>query len=196
MDQLIIYIQQNVLIAPWIIFGLLLLAGFNLPVSEDIMLFVSGVLASKYPEHTIGLFTGVFMGAYLSDLICYGFMGRYLGTKIFKIKFFASLVTPEKIEKVSKFYEKYGVMTLIIGRFIPFGLRNALFFTAGFSKMNAWRFALSDLLACTLSSAFFFNLYKYYGDRVIVYVKQGNIVLFVVLLLVALYFWRKNSKKM
>ena len=36
LNQLMTYIQSNADIAPFLIFGLLLLAGFNLPVSEDL----------------------------------------------------------------------------------------------------------------------------------------------------------------
>lgn len=164
MEAVLDYVQQHVQYAPYIIFGLLLLAGFNLPVSEDIMLFTSAILAAKNPEYAGMLFTGVFLGAYFSDLICYAFMGRYLGPKIFQIKMFSSMVSQEKIDKVNSFYSKYGVVTLILGRFIPFGVRNALFFTAGLGKMNAVKFALSDLLACTISCVTFFYLYYTFGE--------------------------------
>lgn len=176
--QIMDYIQANVAMAPFIIFGLLFLAGFNIPVSEDAMLFISAILAAKNPEYATSLFIGVFAGAYISDLICYGLMGRYFGNKIFKIKFFANMAPPERIEKVTQFYAKYGIWTLIFGRFIPFGVRNALFLTAGLGKMNAIKFAISDLIACTISCVSFFYLYYTYGETVISYVKQANTILF------------------
>lgn len=194
MEAILADIQANVQYAPYIIFGLLLLAGFNLPVSEDVMLFTSAILAAKNPEYKYLLFTGVFLGAYFSDLICYGFIGRYLGPKLFEIKFFANMVPPERIEKVNQFYAKYGVATLIIGRFIPFGVRNALFLTAGLGKMNAWKFALSDLLACTISCVTFFYLYYTFGESVIEIVKKGNIVIFSVFLLAGLGYFIKKKK--
>lgn len=176
-EDIMMQIQQNVHLAPWLMFGLLFLAGFNLPVSEDAMLFIAGVLAAQNPEYAGKLFAGVFLGAYISDLICYGFMGRYLGPKLFQIKFFAKMIDQKKIDKVTSFYNKYGVWTLIIGRFIPFGVRNALFITAGLGKMNALKFALSDLVACIISCSFFFWLYRTYGETVVEYVKKGNIIL-------------------
>ena len=180
--------------APYLIFGLLFLAGFNIPVSEDLMLFVSAILAAQNPEYATQLFIAVFAGAYISDLICYGLMGRYFGTKIFKIKFLASMASPEKIQKITNFYEKYGIFTLLFGRFIPFGVRNALFLTAGLGKMNAWKFAISDLIACTISCVTFFSLYFYYGKTVIEYVKKGNIILFSIALIVALALFLKNKQ--
>jgi len=187
------FIQENAANAHFIIFGLLLLAGFNIPVSEDGMLFISALIATKYPQNFYLLFFGVYLGAYLSDLICYG-LGRKLGPQIWKIKFFAKMVSPEKVEQLSGFYEKYGVFTLIFGRFIPFGIRNGLFLTAGLSKMNFIKFALSDLIACTISCTLFFNLYYRFGETVIEYVKKGNIVLFSVFLLGVLIYFIKKKK--
>ena len=117
------------------------------------------------------------MGAYLSDLICYS-LGRFLGPKLFEFRFFAKMVPQERIDKIHTFYEKYGIITLLIGRFIPFGVRNGLFLTAGLGQMNFVKFALSDLLACTISTITFFTLYYHYGSTVIEYVKEGNIVVF------------------
>ncbi len=182
MEAFLDFVQGNVQYAPYAFLGLLLLAGFNLPVSEDLMLLSSALIAIKNPHMKEQLFLGVFLGAYLSDLICYGFVGRFLGEKMFKIKFFANMISTDKLNKVNDFYHQYGMLTLIIGRFIPFGVRNALFITAGLGKMNAWKFAISDLIACTISCSFFFWLYYTYGESVIDIVKRGNIILFTIFL--------------
>ncbi|NOR79573.1 MAG: DedA family protein, partial [Methyloprofundus sp.] len=135
----------------------------------------------------------VYLGAYFSDLICYG-LGRKFGPKLLEIRFFANMVSPERITKISTYYEKYGVITLILGRFIPFGVRNALFLTAGLGKMNFIKFALSDLLACTISSVSFFTLYYYYGENVIAYIKQGNMVVFSLAFILLAVFWYRKKK--
>lgn len=189
-------IQNNVEMAPYISFGLLLLAGFNIPVSEDALLFINAILAAKNPDQKYYLFTGVFLGAYFSDLICY-WLGRTLGPKLWKIKFFANMVNPKSVDRLSGFYNRYGVMTLIIGRFIPFGVRNGLFLTAGISKMDARKFALGDLVASTITCSIFFTLYFNYGESVIEFVKKFNIIIFSVALAVsASYFFVKKRQKM
>jgi membrane-associated protein len=170
-------IQSNVQHAPFLIFGLLMLAGFNIPIPEDGMLFISGVLASHYPQHLAALFTAVYLGAYFSDLICY-WLGRLVGPKLLEIRFFSNMVTPERREKIHAYYEKYGIVTLIFGRFIPFGVRNGLFLTAGLGKMTFVKFALSDLLACTISTVTFFSLYYHFGPTVVAYVRDANILIF------------------
>jgi len=198
MADLLLFIQENIQYAHWIIFGALLLAGFNLPVSEDLMLFTSAVLAKKHPEYLPELFLGVYAGAYFSDLICF-MLGNKLGPKLWKIKWFAKMVSQEKVTKIHEFYEKYGIMTLLIGRFFPFGVRNALFLTAGIGKMNFVKFSLADLLACSISSLTFFYLYYRFGESIIDYIKQGNIILFSIGLTALAIFYiikkRRNSLK-
>ena len=44
-------IQAHVHLAPYLIFGALMLAGLNIPISEDAMIFCTAILATEYPEH-------------------------------------------------------------------------------------------------------------------------------------------------
>ena len=199
MEQLTQIIHNHIEYAPFIICGALLFAGLGFPISEDAMLFISGILAFDNPEQLVPLFVGVYMGAYLSDLIAYT-MGRKFGPKLWKVKALARVFSPRKVERVTGFYQKYGVTTLIVGRFIPFGVRNALFFTAGMIKMKIIKFALADLIACTISTVFFFTLYYKLGEAVIIYVKRGNLLVFglagiAVLCYIVIYYWRKKKTR-
>lgn len=193
--QVVQIVQDNVAYAPFILFGLLMLAGINVPIPEDGMMFIAAVLASKYPEHLLSLFIAVYMGAYLSDLVCYG-LGRFLGHKLFEIRFFANMVSRERVAKIHNFYERYGVITILVGRFIPFGVRNGLFLTAGLGEMNFVKFALADLAACTITTSIYFSLYFHFGNAVIDYVKESNKLLFAAAVVgVAFYFWSQRKKK-
>ena len=179
MEALLEFIQQNVQYAPYIVFGALLLAGLNIPVSEDAMLFVCGVLAAKYPDMLISLFVAVYFGAYFSDLICFG-LGKFLKDRIWNVKLFARFVSRDKINQVTSFYERYGVRTLIFGRFVPFGVRNALFLSAGIGDMATRYFALADLLAVTISVSIYFWLYYTFGEAVLNAIAQANVVIFAI----------------
>ena len=159
------------------------------------MIFTSAILAYQNPQLFYPLIIGVFLGAYFSDLIAY-WLGRKLGPHLWDIRFFSKMVSKKKIETIHNFYENYGILTLIFGRFIPFGVRNALFITAGLGKMNFFKFALSDLLACTLSCSLFFSLYYYNGLKVLEYVKQGNIIIFsTVFIGLIIFFIAKRYRK-
>jgi len=192
------FIAQYTYLAPLLIFGLLLLAGFNLPISEDAMLFLSAYLAKDHPHLILWFFAGVFMGAYLSDLISY-WVGRILGGKLMTSRFAPKALNRANIDKVNGFYTRYGMLTLIFGRFIPFGVRNVLFMTAGLSHMNFGKFAFADFVACMISNVIYFTLYYLYGQAVVAYIKKSNVVIFsvavgVVLLFVATRLYRRRKE--
>jgi membrane protein DedA with SNARE-associated domain len=173
--------------------GLLLLAGLNIPVSEDLMLLTAALLAQQRPDLVWQLFAGVFVGAYLSDLICYG-LGRTLGPKLWKIKWFAKMVDRAHVDKIGGFYERFGPLTLLVGRFIPFGVRNALFLTAGLSKMRFAKFAISDFIAATITCGLYFWLYFTYGEAIIDVIKQSNVVIFSIAAVGVVVFLIKRRK--
>jgi membrane protein DedA with SNARE-associated domain len=193
MTDIIQYIQSNIEYAPILIFSLLLLAGFIIPIPEDGMLFISGTLAAKNPHFLLELFLAVYLGAYFSDLICYS-LGRFLGPKILHMKFFARMVRQNQIDKIHDYYQRYGMLTLILGRFIPFGVRNGLFLTARLGKMNAAKFAVADLLACTVSTVTFFTLYYQFGSTMINYIKEFNIVVFIFGISIFGYLYLRKSR--
>lgn len=144
--------------APFFVFGLLVLAGFSFPISEDVLVIASGFLASTViPEKTVPLFIAVFLGSYLSDWIAY-WIGRLLGTKLSKFAMFRKTLSLERRHIVERFFHRYGFLTLFIGRMIPFGIRNSVFMAAGAGKMNFGRFLISDGLSCLLFSSVVFFL--------------------------------------
>ncbi len=156
---------------PWIIFSLTLLAGLNFPISIDILITLTALLAANYlPDKAYLLFTLFTLGCIFSAWISYS-LGRCFGR----------FVKPEKAVKIAAFYKKFGFLAFFICRFIPFGVRNAFFMSSGASKVPFRKFALFDALACTIwSSIFFFTIYKLGQnfDSVLSHLKHFNIVLF------------------
>jgi membrane-associated protein len=187
--------NANLAIAPWLICGVLLLAGLNLPVSEDLMIFMTAILSVKNPDHMPYLFLGLFAGAYLSDLICY-WLGRLLGPRLFQIKFFKNMISPELLEKIKGFYDRYGMGVLIVGRFIPFGVRNGLFITAGLGKSHFGKFAFADFLATIISVSVYFSLYYKFGEAMIEVIKKGNMIIFCVFIfsVIGFFIYKKRNK--
>lgn len=199
MDHLIQFIITHAIYAHWIVFSALILAGFNIPLSEDLMIITSALLAATVvPENLAKLFLAVFLGCYLSDWISY-WIGRSLGRKLWDIKWFAKTVDLKRLEQIQQYYKKYGFWTLLIGRFIPFGVRNCLFITAGMGKMSFPKFLLSDGIACLCSNTALFtiaySLSKNY-QILVEKLKIFNIILFssFVVLIICLI-WYKRYKK-
>lgn len=186
MEPILNFLTDNAIHAHWWFFVLLMLAGINLPISEDLLIITSAVMAATVvPQNAIKLFLFVFFGCYLSDWMSY-WIGRSCTPWLSRRRFLSKLVNQRKIVKVNRFYEKYGVFTLIIGRFIPFGVRNFLFMSAGMGRMSFKKFMLVDGIACLLSNftLFFvsFELAEHY-PALLNFLHKINITFFVVFLI-------------
>jgi membrane-associated protein len=73
-----------------------------------------------------------------------------LGDRAIKWKFRGKqFVNPKYIEKTEKFYEKYGVKTIILARFVPI-VRTFAPFVAGVGEMKYSRFLPYDILGGVL----------------------------------------------
>lgn len=185
MDSVVEIIQNNIHLAPFIIFGVLLLAGLNLPVSEDLMIFITACLAHEHTNYLYPLIIGLYLGIYGSDIISFS-IGRILGPAVWKIKFLSKSLKKERVEQVGEYYSRYGIFVLLVGRFIPFGVRNLLFMSAGFVKIKWPKFMCWDLAASVLTTAIYFSLYYTFGSKVIQVIKDGNKVIFVVFICVCI----------
>ena len=199
METLIAWITEHASHAHFFIFFAILLAGFNIPISADLLILTSAILAATIiPEHTIHLYLAVFLGCYFSSWIAY-WLGRLAGNKLAKFRWFSKLLSEERLAKTQKFYEKHGLITLLVGRFIPFGVRNCIFMTTGMSKLSFTKFILWDFIACLTWSLVTFSLFYKLGENyqfVYTHLKTVNIIVgsaFGVTLIGVI--WYKRSKK-
>lgn len=153
MEEIFQYICAHAIYAHYLFFGLLLLSGFNIPISEDLMLLMAGVIAHLcLPESFWHLYAWLFAGCIISGWEAY-WLGRLFGLHLYRVPFLKSVVTPAKIQKLQGYYERFGVFTFIIGRFIPCGFRNAMFITAGMGKMPFLTFVWRDFIGALIASA-------------------------------------------
>ncbi len=108
------------------------------------------------------LFVLLVSAAVLGDNLNYA-IGRYLGPKVFHYER-SRLFNPEHLRKTHRFYEKYGVKTIIIARFVPI-VRTFSPFVAGVGAMSYLRFLGFDVIGgllwvgiCVFAGYFFGNL--------------------------------------
>ena len=166
MDSLVTFAFERVEIAHWIFFTLIMLAGLNVPVSEDIIMISAGAITSTYiPEQTLWIFGWLFIACWVSAWEAY-WIGRLLGPRLYNFKWFSWILNPEKIQRLNYYYEKFGMLTFLVGRFIPGGVRNALFMSSGLGKMPFHKFILRDLLGCFLSALLLFYIGYAFGQNV------------------------------
>ena len=93
-----------------------------------------------------------------------------------------------EMEAVAIVFEKYGVKTLLIGRFIPFGVRNVLFITSGLIKMRLLKFMVVDLIALSVTSTILFSLGYSFGHNykvIIPYLDRYKYIIFFLALAIA-----------
>ncbi len=187
---------------PLISFSLLTLAGFNLPISEDIVILLSGALGATYTPHMLPLiYAGCFAGAYASDLISYS-LGRFAIRGLAGHRLLKKIISIEKIEVMENYFARYGSKTLLFGRLIPFGVRNVIFMTAGFSKMRLATFMLIDIIPLSITSSLTFYLGMKAGSNyrdILPYLERfkeviGITALIIIVLIVVVHKIRKKQK--
>jgi len=185
--------------AHYFVFGALILAGFNLPISEDIIAILTGALASRVvPENAFKLYLALIAGAFLSDWIAYT-IGRLLGSRIWKWRWVARIFKRERVDRITDYYERYGFITLVVGRFIPFGVRNCLFFTSGMVRLPFARFALADGIGCFGSITLTFCIGYFFTknfETVRSHIQFTDVMIFAsCVLAIFLLVWYKRRKK-
>ncbi len=170
-------------------FLLLILAGFNLPISEDIVFIISSSIAATIaPENKYYIFLACFLGAYISDCIAF-LIGWFAGARILQARFFVKRIPLEKMEKMRSFFQRYGDKTVFFGRFIPFGVRNIVFISAGIGKMNVIKFLITDFMALTFTSTILLSLGYYFGKNykiVFSYIDKFKLLIFILFILVVM----------
>ncbi|MGZ3633231.1 MAG: DedA family protein [Parachlamydiaceae bacterium] len=165
MESMLMYICEHADQAHYIFFGLIMLAGFSVPISEDVMLLMAGAigtLCGHEIQTIIHLYIWVFFACWLSAWEAY-WMGRFLGPKLLTWRWFSHVLTPQRLEKLKGHLQRFGILTFIVGRFLPGGIRNALFMTSGLTKMPFSLFVLRDTGACLLASATLFYVGHLFG---------------------------------
>lgn len=200
MHQLAEFIIAHSGYAPWITFIFILLAGFNIPVSIDVIMVLSAFLAATtIPEYTFALYSSVLFGCYFSAWIAY-WVGRKWGIKLLNVRWFSKILCHNKLKKVGAFYEKYGFFTLLLGRFIPFGVRNCLFMTTGMSKMHFGKFILRDAVACLVWTSVCFYAFYSLGmnyQLLLQRIKVINLFIFLAfgVTVIGLIWYKRHKKK-
>lgn len=130
-----------------------LLIGFFLP--GDSLLFTLGFLIQGTSNFRLDInihlaVLVLFMAAALGDNVGYTF-GRRVGHKLFK-RPDSLLFRQENIQHAQDFYEKHGVKTIIIARFVPI-VRTFAPLVAGIGKMHYKTFLIFNLVGAFLWAA-------------------------------------------
>jgi membrane-associated protein len=103
----------------------------------DSILFIAGTVVAAAGLDVHVLVAVLIVAAVLGDSVNYG-VGHYIGPKAFH-KPDSRWFRQEYLRRTQAFYEKYGAVTIIIGRFVPI-IRTFAPFLAGVAGMSYRRF--------------------------------------------------------
>jgi membrane-associated protein len=130
---LVIFVETGVVVMPFL--------------PGDSLLFVVGAMCGvglmSYPL-SVGL---LLAAAVLGNQSNYS-LGRYFGPRVFKWED-SRLFNKAAFDRAHDFYERYGGITIVAARFMPF-VRTFAPFVAGVAKMSRARFTLFDVSGGTL----------------------------------------------
>ena len=184
------------------IFGMLILCGFGLPIPEDITLIAAGILSGIQVNTTHGHFVLMLCFCLAGVLIGDGIMfigGRLFGYKLQKYTPLRKVLPPSRFAWVQRQFRKYGVWALFFARFMP-GLRAPI--AAGMSRRVSYlKFLLLDGAAALISVPVWVGM-GHYGaqnrDNLARWMSNGHnitlVVIGVVILAVVILVIRNRKK--
>jgi membrane-associated protein len=130
---LIVFVETGVVVMPFL--------------PGDSLLFVVGALCGA-GLMSFPLACGVLIAAAILGDQCNYTIGRYLGPKVFKWEN-SRLFNRAAFDRAHDFYERYGGITIILARFMPF-LRTFAPFVAGVAAMGRVKFTSYNVIGALI----------------------------------------------
>src|SRR3989344_3631374 len=145
-------------------FGLFLIlfveeGGIPLPVPGDI--FIATVSALPHSNYFMIVLTTVSATLFGSTILFT--LANKFGQKLLKKYGKYIKITPEKIKKIERWFEKYGGWAIVIGRLIP-GLRIVTPVVAGLFGVSYKTFWLYTAIAAFIWANIYFVIGRFFGN--------------------------------
>lgn len=169
----------------WVLLGALTLELLAFPLPGETLMSYCGYLVYKgklnYGISLLVAFLGISIGVTISY-----FIGKTLGIGFFKKYGKYVHLGPEKLEKVSKWFDSYGNKLLVVTFFIP-GVRHITGYTAGITNVSIKKFIIHSYLGAFIWSFTFISLGKVLGgkwDKLHGYAGQFAVIICIILALI------------
>ncbi len=177
---LIIFVETGLVVMPFL--------------PGDSLLFVVGAMSGAGLMHYPSVMALLIVAAVLGDQCNYS-IGRFFGPKVFQwenSRFF----NKRAFDQAHAFYERYGGVTIIAARFLPF-LRTFAPFVAGVAFMTRSRFTLFNVIGAVLWVVVVVTIGFFFGNIPMVKANMDKVIwalIFVPGLFVLLGTWRARRK--
>lgn len=152
---------------PWtylIVFGILLLCGFGLPVPEDITLIAGGLMAYYGKANVFVMIAVGLAGVMLGDGAMFQ-IGRRFGYRVFEWRWMSRIMHAERLESVKHKLQSHGYKVIFSARFMP-GVRSLVFLSSGALGIPFRIFLLFDGLAALISVPAIVYSCFFFGDQI------------------------------
>jgi membrane-associated protein len=177
---LIIFVETGVVVMPFL--------------PGDSLLFVVGAMCGvglmSYPM-SVGL---LLLAAVLGNQSNYA-LGRYFGPRVFKWED-SRLFNKAAFNRAHDFYERYGGITIVAARFMPF-VRTFAPFVAGVAKMSRAKFTFFDVTGGALWVVGIITIGYFFGNFPFVKAHLDKIIWAMILipgLVIMLGAWKTRQK--
>jgi membrane protein DedA with SNARE-associated domain len=141
----------------------LIIAGFGVPIPEDIMLVAAGVLVARgectFVEALIACTVGVFFG----DTSIFLLARRY-GHRLLEVRPFRWIFTEARKQKTLELFQRHGHVIVFMGRHMA-GLRMPIFAMAGIYGVKLRTFWLYDGLGLLVSAPAVIGIGYYFAKN-------------------------------
>jgi membrane protein DedA with SNARE-associated domain len=179
------------------IFGLLFCCGLGLPLPEDIPLLAAGALVAQGKLNLAIVAICAWCGIIGGDCVLYH-IGKFFGYEVPRLPVIGHHVTVERMRKVEKLFEKWGIWVVAVGRMFA-GIRGAMVVVAGATRFTFWKFLIADGLAAIVSGGLFVYLGYAFGRHIVEIVEVGKhyslvVVLGITVIVLLVVWWRQKSR--
>lgn len=130
------------------VFGLVLLEDFGVPVPGETVLILGAVYAGSGRLSIVLVALLGFLGAVTGDNIGFA-IGHFGGRRLVERWGRYILLTPERLNKATSFFERHGGKIIVVARFVE-GLRQANGIVAGTTGMHWARFLAFNAIGAAL----------------------------------------------
>lgn len=168
--------------------------GENLfpPLPGDTFVILGAFLVGRGQLAFLPAYGSTTLGSMTGFMVLY-FVGRKLGKRFFEGKA-CRFFSQGHFDRVLQWFDRYGYVVIGLNRFLS-GFRGVVSLGAGIVRMNIKNVFLLGLLSCLIWNALLMGVGVWIGENWIVIVRNYQIAVLGLLLVLFIFLWTKNMIK-